>query len=318
MLQLLHLPEFQLHRRGTAEDRHCYLEPRTGVVDLFDGAVEGGERAIRHAHLLAHLERDRRLWPFDPLLHLVHDALGFGIRDRQWLVIGADKAGDLRGVLDQVVGLVGEVHLHQHVAGKEFPLGIDLAAAADFHDLLLRHHDLFEERVEMALLGLFADRIGNLLLEIRIGLDYVPALGHGPRFRLLIRSSAHPPIPSTNVTSIRITWSANKKKIEAIATITNTIAVVMAVSRRVGQVTLAASARTSCRNLNGLTFGIRSLVTGNKPPPHGSDRRPNGRDPTSSCGIAAPQTRRLPGRRARRLRYGAWPARSQAQIRSPG
>src|SRR5262247_653716 len=33
---------------------------------------------------------------------------------------------------------------------------------------------------------------------------------------------------------------------------TNTMMVVMVTSRRVGQVTLAASERTSCRNLNGL------------------------------------------------------------------
>ena len=43
-----------------------------------------------------------------------------------------------------------------------------------------------------------------------------------------------------------------KKKIEANATITNTMIVVIVVSRRVGQVTLAVSERTSCRNLNGL------------------------------------------------------------------
>jgi len=40
-----------------------------------------------------------------------------------------------------------------------------------------------------------------------------------------------------------------KKKTEASATITNTMIVVMVVSRRVGQVTLAVSERTSCRNL---------------------------------------------------------------------
>src|SRR6476660_522336 len=43
-----------------------------------------------------------------------------------------------------------------------------------------------------------------------------------------------------------------KKKIEASATITNTMIVVIVVSRRVGQVTLAVSERTSCKNLNGL------------------------------------------------------------------
>src|SRR5450759_5016945 len=46
--------------------------------------------------------------------------------------------------------------------------------------------------------------------------------------------------------------SEAKKKIEASATITNTMMVVIVVSRRVGQVTLAVSERTSCRNLNGL------------------------------------------------------------------
>src|ERR1700677_977334 len=49
-----------------------------------------------------------------------------------------------------------------------------------------------------------------------------------------------------------MTLSAAKKKIEAIATITNTMMVVIMVSRRVGQVTLAVSERTSCMNLNGL------------------------------------------------------------------
>src|SRR6478609_7684532 len=43
-----------------------------------------------------------------------------------------------------------------------------------------------------------------------------------------------------------------KKKTEASATITNTMIVVIVVSRRDGQVTLAVSLRTSCMNLNGL------------------------------------------------------------------
>ena len=37
---------------------------------------------------------------------------------------------------------------------------------------------------------------------------------------------------------------------------TNTMMVVISVSRRVGQVTLSASARTSCRNLNGLILAM--------------------------------------------------------------
>ncbi len=62
-------------------------------------------------------------------------------------------------VLDQVVGLVGEVHLHQHVAGEELALGVDLAAAADLDDVLGRHQD-FREGVFQALgLGLLEDRV---------------------------------------------------------------------------------------------------------------------------------------------------------------
>src|SRR5262249_26479409 len=43
------------------------------------------------------------------------------------------------------------------------------------------------------------------------------------------------------------------------AAITNTMMVVIVVSLRVGQVTFWASARTSCRNLNGLTFAIGAI-----------------------------------------------------------
>ena len=42
----------------------------------------------------------------------------------------------------------------------------------------------------------------------------------------------------------------------AAAANTNTMTVVMVVSRRLGHVILAASWRTSCKNLKGLTFAI--------------------------------------------------------------
>jgi hypothetical protein len=44
----------------------------------------------------------------------------------------------------EVVTLVGQVHLHQHIAGKELALGVDLAAAPDLGDLFLGHQDLLE------------------------------------------------------------------------------------------------------------------------------------------------------------------------------
>src|SRR5262245_52153421 len=41
---------------------------------------------------------------------------------------------------------------------------------------------------------------------------------------------------------------------------TNTMIVVIMVSRRVGQVTLSVSERTSCRNLNGLNLAMRFQI----------------------------------------------------------
>ncbi len=173
---LLDLPEFQFDRRRAAEDRHRDLDARAALVDLLDGAVERSERPVRDADLLADFERHRRLRPVDALLHLLQDALRLGFRDRHRLVVGAEEAGDLRRVLDEMVGLVGEVHLHQHVAREELALGVDLAAAAHLGDLFLRHQDLVEQVVEPALLGLLADGFRDLVLEVRVGVDDVPAL----------------------------------------------------------------------------------------------------------------------------------------------
>src|SRR5262249_58858939 len=105
--------------------------------------------------------------------------------------------------------------------------------------------------VEVPLLGLLADRLGDLALEVRVGVHDVPALGHGfsPRLHQL-------PSPSTKVISARMIWSAMRKKTEATATMTNTMAVVMAVSRRVGHVTFCTSERTSWQDLTGLTLAL--------------------------------------------------------------
>src|SRR3569833_4402939 len=88
---LLDLAEFQFHRRRAAEDRHRDLHARTALVDFLDYAVERGERAVGDAHVLADLERDRRLRTLNALLHLLQDAAGLGFRDRHRLVVGAKE-----------------------------------------------------------------------------------------------------------------------------------------------------------------------------------------------------------------------------------
>src|SRR3954451_18424204 len=101
-LYLLDLSKLQFDRGRAAEDRNRDLDARAAFVDLLDGAVERGGRTVRNANLLAHLERHRRLRAVDALLHLVQDAIGFGVGDRHRLLVGAKEARDLRGVLDEV------------------------------------------------------------------------------------------------------------------------------------------------------------------------------------------------------------------------
>src|SRR5947209_16389444 len=44
---------------------------------------------------------NRRFRPFDPFLHLAHDARGLGVADRRRPAAAAEKAGDLGGILDE-------------------------------------------------------------------------------------------------------------------------------------------------------------------------------------------------------------------------
>src|SRR5882724_911322 len=61
---LLDLTEFQFDRRGASEDRHRDLDARARLVNFLNHSRKRRERPIGHAHILADLERDRRLRAF--------------------------------------------------------------------------------------------------------------------------------------------------------------------------------------------------------------------------------------------------------------
>src|SRR3990170_7287477 len=69
-----------------------------------------------------------------------------------------------------------------------------------------------------------------------------------------------------NVTRVLKMQSAARKKSAAATDMSSTMTVVIMVSRRVGQVTLATSVRTCCMNSKGLVLAIFSPCCG-KPPP---------------------------------------------------
>src|SRR6476620_5317759 len=195
----LDLTEFQFDRRGATEDRNRDLDARAPLVDFLDDAGERSERPIGHPHVLADLERHRRLRTFHTFLHLVQDPHGLGLRDRHRLVFRAEEARHLRGVLDQMEGLVGQLHLDQDIAREKLAFGVDLAAAAHLGDLFGRHQHLLEQFVEPALLRLLADRVRDLLFEIRIGVDDIPALVHQ-----FSSGACHQWMPSKKVTRKRM------------------------------------------------------------------------------------------------------------------
>src|SRR5690606_12257143 len=119
-----------------------------------------------------------RLRTLDPFLDLAEDAISLIVRDRHRLAIGAEETGYLRRILDEVIGLIRQIRPHQHIAGEELTLRIDLAAATNLDNLLGRHEDLLEKMAQALLAGLLFDRFRNLLLKIRICVDDVPTRRH--------------------------------------------------------------------------------------------------------------------------------------------
>src|SRR5665213_2160721 len=211
--------------------------------------------------------------PFGTLAGLFH--LGIFEFDRHGPRTGAQESGYLGGVLDQVIGFVRKVHLDQHVAGEELALRIDLATAADLDDVLGGHQDLGERLVEAMGMGLLADAVGHLALEIRVGVDDVPLVarigragvdvGHGRCVHSALASLSRALTPRPRI------QSTPKKKMAVRITMIPTITEVIQVSFQLVQVTLRASARTSWRNWIGLNgfFGAAVAVTA---PPAGAPR----------------------------------------------
>ena len=115
---------------------------------------------------------------FDAVLDLPFDAIGFGVGDRRRLIVGTQEPGDLRRVLDQMMHFVREVALHQNVTGEKLSFGIHFSPATDFDHLFGRDQDLGEFVFKTAMRGLLTNGFDDLLFEVRIGVNDVPAHAH--------------------------------------------------------------------------------------------------------------------------------------------
>ena len=86
------------------------------------------------------------------------------------------------------------MHLDQDVAWEEPPRGDDFLAAAHLHDILGRNQHFADVLLKFVRLDTLRERLCDLLLEARIGVDDVPTLGgdvgHAAPKRLRIHCTA--------------------------------------------------------------------------------------------------------------------------------
>src|SRR6185437_1535920 len=148
-----------------------------------------------------------------------------------------DTTGHLRRALHEVPGVVGHLHLDQHVAREELALGNRLLAALHLDHFLDRDQDLAELLLQLGTPDPLGERALHAFLESRVRVHHVPLLvGH------------HSGRPVSQLTSHASDESTAKRNSAMTTTKANTTAVVCTVSLRVGHATRPASARDSCAN----------------------------------------------------------------------
>src|SRR4051794_10175871 len=164
---LLHLVVPHFDRSLAAEDGYQHLELGRVLVDLGDLTGEVRERAGDHLHGFA----DRELSPARDLVrHLaVQQPVDLGLGQRDRLVGRADEARDARRALDDLPGVLVEVHVDQHVAGHGPLLHRDLLVV--LHLLhRLRGDDDLPDRTGLV-------QRGHAVLEVLLDLVLVPGIG---------------------------------------------------------------------------------------------------------------------------------------------
>src|SRR5688572_11275302 len=241
LLRFFDLTELELYGGRPSENRDRDAQATFLVVHVFHRALEVGERAVLHAHHLAHFEQHLGLGLLHALAHLLHDRRDLllgnrgGFRRR-----AADEAGHLVRVLHEVPGVVVHFHLDEHVAGEELALRHVLLATLHFDDLFDRHENLAELVVHAGAVDAVLERALHRFLEARVGMDHVPALisALGHFFQPMMRSyRIHSSALSVSHRNSAITTTNAK-----------TAAVVCIVSLRVGQTTFFTSATDSPAN----------------------------------------------------------------------
>ena len=162
------LVQIQFYRGFPAEHGHDHPNLLALHVDFLHGTEERLQRAVGDADVVAHLVVDQDF----PFLHT--QGGNFRLGERDGLVPGTHEPGDPPHVADQVPGLVGHHHFHQHIPGEDFTLHGFAAAVGDFGDGFHGNVHRQDQVAHVAVFYRFFDGGFYGVFITRIGVRHIP------------------------------------------------------------------------------------------------------------------------------------------------
>lgn len=166
------LEEVELDGSLAAEDTDENLDLTLGLVDGADGPKQVGKWPLNDLDGLA--DREGSL-EFGCGLHSEgENSVDFFLGDGGRIIAGADEAGDSLGGADGEPGVVGDDHLHEHIAGEDLLLDGTFLAFADFDLVLGGNEDFVDVVGEAHGLDLGLEGMGGSGLVAGVGVDDVP------------------------------------------------------------------------------------------------------------------------------------------------
>src|SRR5690554_6736271 len=176
---LLDLTEIEFDRGGAAKNRDRDTHLAFLVINVFNVAVEICKRAFLDADHLAHFEQDLGPWLLDAFFHLRKDFLDFAIRNRRGTITrAAQETGNPVGVLYQVPGLVGKIHLDQDIAREYASLGDGLLATLYLDDFFGRNQNTTKGGFQPCTFNTLDERFVHAFFHSGINVYDIPTLAH--------------------------------------------------------------------------------------------------------------------------------------------
>lgn len=166
------MEEVQLDGGLAAKDTDENLDLAFGLINGADGAQKVGEWPLNDLDGFANGEGGLE---FGSGLHgKSEDGVDFFLGDWGGIIAGANEAGDALGGADGEPGVVGDDHLHEHVAWEDLLLDGAFLAFADFDFVLGGNEDLVDVVGQAHGLDLGLEGVGGPSLVARVGVDDVP------------------------------------------------------------------------------------------------------------------------------------------------